>query len=289
MSGEDDSPAPTANRDIHVVRRVNCDSRLSHGAVHLFHYLFNRRNRNGQAWPTQSEIVRDIRCNGNRLKEWTASLTACQYLFIEKCGSHHNIRYTIGPGDDKSYDNLPSWSLKAEQSRITRTSETNSGGRTTRTGETTPLHNPPSNHPNGTVEPLEQVDRRTTRTSELSSSILSRSKEVGGKASPECAARGMGTDAGLLAKDKVRFEKMIEEEKLKVNPDRQLITSLRAEIDRISDEFKRRNAGTATAPSSTGPAKIPKAPPPKAQGNNRWHLSDEQLAENVKSLRKATQ
>lgn len=105
------STDPQISGDISVFRRIILDRRISHGSFRLWHYLHDRKNRNGQTWPQQRQIAADIGCKTHSLLGWIKELVAAGYLHVEKVGQKHFCRYTVLPGNDLPFV-LPKWTTR---------------------------------------------------------------------------------------------------------------------------------------------------------------------------------
>jgi len=117
-NGQEAPPAPAPS----VFRRLIYDPRISHGAFHLWHYLRDRKNKNGQTWPTVRDIAADLHCKTSSLTGWTKELVSAGYLSVEKVGQKHNHRYTILPGDGNQ-GALPKWATRKD-SRVSHPGDT---------------------------------------------------------------------------------------------------------------------------------------------------------------------
>ena len=96
-----------------VFRRIIYEGRISHGAFRLWHYLRDRKDKNGQTWPKQSTIAGDLHCKESSLTRWTEELKAAGYVSVERIGQNHYYRYTILLGDDLPFV-PPKWASRKE-------------------------------------------------------------------------------------------------------------------------------------------------------------------------------
>jgi len=94
-----------------------------------------------------------------------------------------------------------------------------------------------------------------------------------------------------LGKDRARLIKSIQEEKERIEPNKDVIAGLRAELGKINAEYKRR--GQSSAPSATDdalPARRPGSGPdlqpgPTRTGSQKATITDEQRDACVAKLR----
>lgn len=105
--------ASTSTNAFSIFRRLIHDSRLSHGAFRFWHYLRDRKDKNGQTWPKQSTIATDLHCKESSLTRWTKELKGAGYISVERMGQNHHYRYTILPGDDRQFV-PPQWASRKE-------------------------------------------------------------------------------------------------------------------------------------------------------------------------------
>lgn len=105
-----------------VYRRLILDQRISHGAFRLWHYLRDRKNKDGQAWPKVRDIAADLHCKTDSVTGWTKQLVDAGYLAVEKIGQKHYHRYTILYGDEHQFA-YPQWATR-NKSRVPQTMDT---------------------------------------------------------------------------------------------------------------------------------------------------------------------
>jgi hypothetical protein len=139
--------SPISAPQSRTIRRVLYDRRLSPGAKLLWFYLNDRKNKNGQAWPSFRTIAKEIRCNTTSITGRISELYAAGYIKTERMGQHHHFRYTILGGDNKGW--LPHW---CNRSRVTQ----GSGAKFI------------SCHSNGRTVTLTGMTRRVTQVSDES-------------------------------------------------------------------------------------------------------------------------
>ena len=96
--------------DPRVYRRLIYDTRIQPGPFRLWHYLNDRKNKAGIAFPAQRDIAVDLGCNPHSLARWIARLVTCGYLAIRKRGQNHHLVYTILCGDGLGV--LPEWATR---------------------------------------------------------------------------------------------------------------------------------------------------------------------------------
>ena len=93
---------------VSLYRRLIHDSRISHGAFRLWHYLRDRKNKNGQTWPEVRTIAAEIHCKPHSVCKWVKELSAAEYISVEPIGHNHYHRYTILNGDAVGVA-MPKW------------------------------------------------------------------------------------------------------------------------------------------------------------------------------------
>ena len=84
------------------------DSRVGHGAFHLWHFLYDHHNHvTGLCYPGHRLIRKEIRCDPHRITKWTDELEASGWLKIDRGASGANNRgfsyhYTLCDGRGKA-------------------------------------------------------------------------------------------------------------------------------------------------------------------------------------------
>jgi hypothetical protein len=224
-----------------VYRRLIHDHRVSHGAFRLWHYLSDRRNKNGQTWPNQRDIAAEIGCKIHSLTPWTNELVDAGYLATEKVGQKHNLRYTILPGN-APFAALPEWA--------TRTGFRHAEKGNTEDVSTCPKRN--ADMPKGATP-------RHAQMGNLSNLQGVNAMSKGGGRPPGGLEN---LEAWKLAKDIERLRNAIKTAKESQKPDPDLIAADRAELKLLMDEKRRRGRvaiekGEPTNPKDEEPARKP--------------------------------
>jgi hypothetical protein len=66
------------------------DSRISHGAFHLYHVIYDYRGRGtGRCWPSQPTLQRDLHCSNDSIRPWTDELVSAGWLAVEVKGRRY--------------------------------------------------------------------------------------------------------------------------------------------------------------------------------------------------------
>lgn len=126
-----------------VYRRLIMDHRISPGAFRFWHYLHNRRGKDGECYPTQREIASDLKCKTHSLPAWTDQLKKAGYLLVRSVGQNHNFRYTPTAGDGAGV--MPEWATR----RVAQRGDTNSATRSPKGNDASPNGATPRVAPKG--------------------------------------------------------------------------------------------------------------------------------------------
>jgi hypothetical protein len=219
-----------ANRNtVSTYRRLILDPRISHGAFRYWHYLRDRKNKNGQTWPKVRDIAADLGCKTHSLPGWTKELVLAGYLSVEKVGQKHNHLYTILPGDSHQ-PVLPKWATRKDS-------------RDAETGDAKQA----SCRPNGNFVTPKQATPRVAQMGDVSNiQVVNSTSKVSG-------IPGLKIFQGWqLAKDREQFQKQIREEKDRVKPDQEIIAGLKASLAQINDEIRARGKSGQAVTSANG-------------------------------------
>jgi hypothetical protein len=93
-----------------VYRRLIHDTRISHGAFRLWHYLRDRKNQAGKCFPSQRTIAKELGCKTSSLPGWTSELREAGYVSTVSSGQNHHLVYTVLYGDFCGV--MPKWATR---------------------------------------------------------------------------------------------------------------------------------------------------------------------------------